>query len=45
MDGNETHKGKLRNAYTVLVGKTEGRDGEAEGRINGRMILKMVLNK
>ena len=36
--------GENRNAYRILVGKTEGRDQLEATHVDGRIILRWMLN-
>jgi len=36
---------QIRNAYKILVGKTEGRGHWEDLRVNGKIILKGILQK
>jgi hypothetical protein len=43
--GHVAHRGEIRNAYRVLVGKPEVKKHLEETGIDGRMILKWILGK
>jgi hypothetical protein len=37
--------GHVRNAYKILVGKSEGKTPYGRPRLNGRIILEWILGK
>jgi hypothetical protein len=43
--GHVAHMGHMRNAYNILVGKTEGQRPLGRLRVAGRIILKWILEK
>jgi hypothetical protein len=45
MGGHATRMGERRGAYRILVGKSEGRNHLENPGIDGRIILKWILEK
>jgi hypothetical protein len=43
--GNTAHRGDMRNAYKIFVGKPEGKRPLGRPCISMRIILKWILNK
>jgi hypothetical protein len=43
--GNINTNAKLRNAHKILVGKPEGRDNLEDLDVDGRIVLKCILQK
>jgi hypothetical protein len=43
--GNIARMGETRNAYNILVGKSEGKNHLENLGVDGRIILKWILNK
>jgi hypothetical protein len=45
MTGHVTRTEKKRNAYTILMGKPEGKDKYQDLNVSGRIILKWILER
>jgi hypothetical protein len=43
--GHIAHIGEMRNAYNILVGKSEGNNHSEDLDVDGKIILEWILGK